>query len=523
MASVVAFIRRLACARSQELPDADLVRSFHAEGDREAFATLVERHGPLVWSVCRRVVGNVQDAEDAFQATFLVFARKAGSIRRGEAVASWLYGVAYRTAVKIRLQHSQRRSRERQAAAMPRIVENDLELWEELQPLLDEELHRLPAKDRDAIVLCHLQGKSREDAARQLGCGVGTLKSRLSRGLDKLRARLARRGIEASAGVLGAVLAEQATATSVAVPAGLAGSTVKAALLFAGNTAVIGGASVQVVTLADGLLKAMLLSKVVKATAVVLLAASLVGSVGVVGSKIMGERSVSPETVADRQPIPEPPQAELDRLRREMDELRREVRSAQVPLSGAVEISQPSLPPDRTHDRFRDFKNERVEAIVLAIADLQDRLSEDKTRGTRSTDAVKMKEELTAAKQELERRKESMPTPVLRMVKEYEVKLAQAREADVRAQEEGLSRRVQRTRERSAINAAIRLERAKLRIWAAELREGTLKEAEVKQWLDQEWIVEHGAKFPPRGRQLRPLPRNKANTLSPPSHLMKPE
>ena len=133
----------------------------------------------------------MQDAEDAFQATFLVLARKAGSIRRREAVASWLYGTAYRTAVRTRTQADRRQTHERPAATMRNTEPNEQELWQELRPVLDEELNRLPGIYRDAIVLCYLQGKSKEEAARQLGCPAGTLRSRLSRGLEKLLRRVA--------------------------------------------------------------------------------------------------------------------------------------------------------------------------------------------------------------------------------------------------------------------------------------------------------------------------------------------
>src|SRR5262249_4842008 len=149
------------------------------------------------------------------------------------------------------------------AATMPRTQPNEQELWQEVQPILDEELNRLPRLYRDAVILCYLQGKSHEEAAHQLGCATGTLRMRVSRGLEKLRARFLRRGLGASAGVLGTVLAANASVS--AVPAGLAGSTIKAALVFAaGKAATVAGVSVKVIALTEGVVKAMLISKLAK-------------------------------------------------------------------------------------------------------------------------------------------------------------------------------------------------------------------------------------------------------------------
>src|SRR5262245_49736137 len=162
--------------------DGQLLEAYICRQDQVALAALVQRHGPMVWGVCRRVLGNYHDAEDAFQATFLVLVRKAASIASPELLANWLYGVAHQTALKARATTAKRRARERQVTDMPEPGVTDHDLWRDLQPLLDQELSRLPDRYRVAVVLCDLEGKTRKEAARQLGVPEGTLAARLARG-----------------------------------------------------------------------------------------------------------------------------------------------------------------------------------------------------------------------------------------------------------------------------------------------------------------------------------------------------
>jgi RNA polymerase sigma factor (sigma-70 family) len=210
--------------------DAELLERFVAAQDGAAFADLVERHGPLVLGVCRRVLRHRHDAEDAFQATFLVLARKARNIRQGDALASWLYKVAYHLSVKLRASTQRRRDAERQLPP-PREKSDDQITWGELRRVLDEEFDRLPEKYRAPLLLCCLAGHTRDEAAEQLGWTLGTLKMRLERGRRLLRTRLARRGLTVSAALLVLMLAQQATASPV--PAVLAATTINASLLFA--------------------------------------------------------------------------------------------------------------------------------------------------------------------------------------------------------------------------------------------------------------------------------------------------
>src|SRR5262245_57118369 len=183
MSEVLQHLRQAELLRDGgRLPDGQLLEDYLRHREQAALAALVRRHGPMVWGVCRRALRNYHDAEDAFQATFLVLVRKAASIVPREMVANWLYGVARQSALKARATTAKRGARERQVTQMPEPATTDPELWDDLQPLLDQELSGLPDIYRVAIVRCDLEGKTRKEAARQLGVPEGTLAARLARG-----------------------------------------------------------------------------------------------------------------------------------------------------------------------------------------------------------------------------------------------------------------------------------------------------------------------------------------------------
>ena len=254
--------------------DGELLESFICRKDEAAFAALVRRHGPMVLSVCRRIIGNHHDAEDAFQATFLVLARKASAVRPREMVANWLHGVACRTGLKARTSNAKRHVREQQAAKMPEPEAVQQELWHDLLPLLDQELNRLPKTYRLAIVLCDLEGKSIKEATRQLGWPQGTLAGRLARGRKWLAKRLANRGVLLSTGALAAIVSQRAAAANV--PTALMMNTVQAATLLAAGQALPSGTiSTRVAALAEGALKTMFLSKMISASVILFAAAML--------------------------------------------------------------------------------------------------------------------------------------------------------------------------------------------------------------------------------------------------------
>ncbi|HVK19341.1 MAG TPA: sigma-70 family RNA polymerase sigma factor [Fimbriiglobus sp.] len=271
---VIDVLRSLASDPDRE-PDGELVTRFAAARDAAAFAELVRRHGPTVFGVCRRILGHTQDAEDAFQAVWLVLARRAADVRPPGAVGPWLYGVAVRTATKARSLAMKRRHRQL-AAAKPEAVE-DAPAAADLGPVLDEELARLPERYRRAVVACDLNGRSRSQAARDLGWPEGTVAARVAKGRELLAARLRRRGVTLSSAALAAVLASAARAD---LPPTLAANAVAAALEFASGAA---SASVPPVSiaLAEGVMRAMSVSRW-KLPAVVLMAAGLAAGGGIV-------------------------------------------------------------------------------------------------------------------------------------------------------------------------------------------------------------------------------------------------
>jgi RNA polymerase sigma factor (sigma-70 family) len=268
------FLRRLAgTSQAGDLDDRRLVERFAATQDQAAFAALVERHGPMVLGVCRRVLRDDHTAEDAFQATFLVLVHKARSLGRPELLANWLYGVAYRTAVRARDAAARRRARQREMTDMPGDDSTVEVVWRDLRGVLDEELGRLAQVYRAPLVLYYLEGKSTEEVARQLGCPKGTVLSRLARGRDRLRNRLERRGLDLSVGTLVPVLTEKAAPP--VVPGALVEGTIKAAVLTAAGTAAAGAIPATVAALTKGVLRAMLLSKLMKIVAVLLAVGTL--------------------------------------------------------------------------------------------------------------------------------------------------------------------------------------------------------------------------------------------------------
>ncbi|HJZ59649.1 MAG TPA: sigma-70 family RNA polymerase sigma factor [Gemmataceae bacterium] len=253
-----------AALRADDRSDRELLGRFVASRDEESFAELVRRHGRMVLAVCRRVTGCPEDAEDAFQAAFLVLARRAGQVGRPELLSNWLYGVAYRTALEARA--ARRRTKEHlPVSAVPEPPAREPEGFSspedaDLRRVIDEELAGLPEKYRSCVVLCDLEGVSRKDAAARLCIPEGTLSSRLNHARKALAARLTRRGVSASAGGLGAFFTRDAI--GAAVPFDLAQQTARAAARFAaGGTLSPEFVSPHVTTLTDGVIKAMTLNR----------------------------------------------------------------------------------------------------------------------------------------------------------------------------------------------------------------------------------------------------------------------
>lgn len=243
------------------MTDGQLLERFLNHKSREAFEELLQRHSQMVFGVCQRILMNHHDAEEAFQATFLVLAHKAKSCLGSHTLAGWLHEVAQRTALNSMRTRTKRQVREQQVKEMPERIAQKTGVWSELVPLLDQELSRLPEKYRVAIVLCDLEGHSQKDAARVLGCPEGTLSSRLTRAREMLRTRIVRHGAEVSTGVLVAAITQQAASANV--PAELLSSTVQSVQVLITTTAVITGTvSPQVTALTEGVLKTMFYAQV---------------------------------------------------------------------------------------------------------------------------------------------------------------------------------------------------------------------------------------------------------------------
>jgi RNA polymerase sigma factor (sigma-70 family) len=265
----------------QAVADRDLLARFVQRRDEAAFEALVRRHGPMVFGVCFRILRHQQDAEDAFQATFLVLARKAAAVRPREMLGNWLFGVAHQTAVRVRSANAKRSRREQPSSVPLETTAAIADNRDELPNMLDQELSRLPDKYRAAIVLCDLEGKTRKEAARQLGWPEGSVAGRLARARELLAKRLTRRGVALSGGaVVGHASLHGATA---AVPSALCASTSKAAILFASGQGVTGIVSSKVAALAAGVLKAMLLTNLKSALALTLIAVSLAFGLATLG------------------------------------------------------------------------------------------------------------------------------------------------------------------------------------------------------------------------------------------------
>jgi RNA polymerase sigma factor (sigma-70 family) len=300
-----------AIGRSEQLqadlvqPDAVLLERFVRARDEGAFEAILHRHGPLVYTVCRRLLSNPDDTADAFQATFLVLARKAGAIATGSLLANWLYGVAYRVGTRARKNRLRRGAREQADADLTRFPASDEPGDGALTRELCEEVERLPPSYREPIVLCYLEGKTVEQAATELRCPATTVKGRLALARERLRQRLVRRGVPLTAElVAGHALAGPA-------PAALIVQTLQAAPAFA-DGALVGTVSAQVIALTTGVLRTMLLSKL-KTVVPVLVAITLLTGTGVTAYRTNAWDKPADEKKADR-PKADKPKADKEAI-----------------------------------------------------------------------------------------------------------------------------------------------------------------------------------------------------------------
>lgn len=332
--------RTIALREGAKQTDGQLLAAFIERRDEAAFAALVHRHGSMVWGVCRRILSNPHDVDDAFQATFLVLVRKAHSIRPREMVANWLYGVACQTAIRVRANNAKRQRREMTMAVLPETEALAPEPWDDLQPLIDQELSRLPDRYRAPIVLCDLEGKTRKEAAKQLGWPEGSVSSRLARARVMLAKRLTKRGVTLSGGSIAVMLSANSAS---AAPALLLEATIQSgSALAAGRQAMV---AAQVVALTEGTVKGMLLMKLKTLSFVVVLGVALASIGGWFALRdarsTSGEvaareaNNSSPETSKEPKPTPA---SEREKLEGEWEIVTMESEGANVPAKDMKEL-----------------------------------------------------------------------------------------------------------------------------------------------------------------------------------------
>ena len=294
------------------LGEGQLLERFAADRDEAAFEALVSRHGPMVLGTCRRMLADPHDVDDAFQATFLVLARRAGSIRDADRLGPWLHGVARRVATRSRALSARRNARERLGGEDRSVELPDASEALELREALDEELSRLPEKYRVPLVLCYLEGLTHDEAAEHLRWPVGTVRSRLAGGRDRLRSRLTRRGLAPSAAV-------PAILPHASMPQALLSTTVRIATS-------AGSAPAHVAILAKGALVAMMWNKVKMIAAVGLMAGLAVGGASVAAQKAGDGKEVAPAPAPTIRELAEKLGTRSEQIEEKIDEARREIK-----------------------------------------------------------------------------------------------------------------------------------------------------------------------------------------------------
>ena len=449
-------------------PDADLLHRFAVAGDETAFEVLVWRHASVVLGVCRRVLRQEQDAEDAFQATFLALARRAGSLRRGQALASWLHRVAFHVALRARTQALRRVELRPRLEEVPAPEEND-PLWsDDVRVVLDEEINRLPQRYRLAVILCYLEGRTQAEAARVLGCPPGTIGTRLAWARQRLRTRLRQRGLGLSVGLL--VMGLGFSGARAGPTCGLVGATAQAAMNYAAGQATA-HLPAHLVGWAEGVLRAMFVQKL-KVLAAMVLSVALVGT----GTYLLGSGSLAgsakptseggpPTAVAKEEPQKEPPQKKAEPEKEAAAEVKR-IRQA---LDEAVEKL------DKWEMMIEDKQRE------LGRFELQRKDLEDELAMVRS-----FRLEVRRAILQIEQTSESdKPNPKLKRLQEQEDKLRVEAEkiSDRLAQMGGQVDRIERDYRIRNRMEAFQRERMRAEIRAIENR----------LWAEQGWLVEGSA------------------------------
>ncbi len=404
----------------EPLGDADLLDRFINRHDETAFAALLKRHGPMVLGVCRRILGNPQDAEDAFQATFLVLARRASSVKPRETVGNWLYGVAFRTALQARAKIQRRCAHEKQVHEMSEPEERQPSCCHDLLSLLDRELNRLPDKYRLPVVLCDLEGRSRKEVARQLAIPEGTLSSRLATAHKKLAWRLTRYGLSVSGASLVMLMAENAASASV--PASLLVATTRAAMLLTFGQAA--GVSATVISLTEGVLRTMFIAKLKTATVLLCgVAAFGVGTGGLWYQTSVGAAD-SPRPVQIR--VAEQQEAnqsgdnrENEASRRERDQAKLAAEAERLRASLREQVEKARREAEMQRDRA-EAAQRRAEEAMRALNEQRARAGEEESRARQRAEKSLYAQDIRQARREASPKQEAQQA--LKLLAEQEAK-----------------------------------------------------------------------------------------------------
>jgi RNA polymerase sigma factor (sigma-70 family) len=376
---VLEHLHRVLTPHDDGLTDGQLLARFVSSRDEASFAALVRRHGPMVLGVCRRLLRHAQDAEDCFQVAFLVLARKAASVVKRESVGSFLYGVAYRTALTARAVNRRRQARERQVEEMPHpeVTPADVPDW---RPWLDRELSRLPEKYRTPVILCDLEGRTRREVARHLSLPEGTLSSRLATARRMLAKRLSRYELPLAGGVLALSFSG---AASAGVPESLVASTTKAALLVAaGQATSVGFISATVATLTEGVLKTMFIAKVKTATVVLFGVAAL--GLGTGGLMYQTRAGAADARQADRGLVTrsgaETAQQEKDRDKRAAEDARDREQALREELEKARREAEAARAEAQTLRQRAEAERKRAEEAMRALKEQLEAARRDRVK-----------------------------------------------------------------------------------------------------------------------------------------------
>jgi len=347
-----------------ETRDGDLLKEFTANQSQPAFEELVKRHGPMVMGVCRRVLRNVHDAQDAFQAVFVVLSRKAGPLTGSENIGGWLYRVAYRTAGKLRSRlatHAFRETQVEDPCMLEETISKSDRLWEDLKPVLDAELNRLPEKYREPLVCCYLEGRSYEETAYALKLPHSTIKKRIEHGRELLKTRLARQGVTVSAVALGTLLTEKASAALDSEMISSTAATVTSASLSASPS----GAAIseKLADLATETIRSLSQEKLATSAAAWLLAI-LIAGIGVVSSRILYQKLVGAKDASTVKTTSSAPARHLSTASPSTKHVERGIRSKENPNWPRSSSKKPS--------------SQELEALIVKAFSTKDKAAQEK-------------------------------------------------------------------------------------------------------------------------------------------------